>query len=72
MFPMLDERVRTFSPEGLVETDTDENGETTQFFYDAATKNLERLIDAEGHTTRFVRDTAADKRVTSMSVQYPK
>ena len=60
MNPLLDERVRTFTAEGLVETDTDENGETTQFFYDAVTKNLDRIVDAKGHTTRFVRDPAGN------------
>ncbi len=59
--PLLDERIRTFTPEGLIATDTDENkGAPTQFFYDPVTKNLERLIDAEGHTTRFVRDAAGN------------
>ena len=51
--PLLDDRVRTFTSEGLVETDEDENDKTTQFFYDPMTNNLDRIVDAEGHTTRF-------------------
>ena len=58
--PLLDERVRTFTSEGLVETDTDENQQTMQFFYDPVTKNLDRIVDAETHTTRFVRDPAGN------------
>ena len=61
---VLDDRVRTFTSEGLVETDEDENDKTTQFFYDPVTKNLDRIIDAETHTTRFVRDAAGN--VTSL------
>ncbi len=57
-------RVRTFRTDGLVETDTDENGELTTFTYDAVSGNLATIVDAEGHTTRFVRDTAGN--VTSL------
>ena len=61
--PLLDERVRTFRTDGLVETDTDENGKVTTFTYDVK-GNLETILDAEGHTTRFVRDLAGN--VTSL------
>ncbi len=61
--PFLDDRVRTFRSDGLVETDTDENLVPTTFTYDLK-GNLETILDGEGHTTRFVRDVAGN--VTTM------
>lgn len=61
--PALDSRIQTFTPEGLVETAQDENGELATFTYDVK-GNLETILDAEGHTTRLVRDSAGN--VTSL------
>ncbi len=61
--PLLDERVRTFRSDGLVETDRDENLVLTVFTYDAK-GNVETITDPETHVTRFVRDAAGN--VTSL------